>query len=472
MALKFYNSLTHKVDAFVPLKPGLAKLYTCGPTVYNFAHIGNYRAYIFEDLLRRTLKYSGLRVVQVMNLTDVDDKTIRGSQQSGLPLSDFTRQYKDAFFKDLERLRIEPAEHYPAATEHIPEMIALIARLMEQGIGYQAEDGSVYFAISRFAGYGQLVNLHPEEMQTASRIKNDEYAKESVADFALWKAYDQDDGDVWWDSPWGRGRPGWHIECSAMSMKYLGRTFDIHTGGIDNMFPHHEDEIAQSEAANGCKFVNYWLHCAHLIVDGEKMAKSLGNFYTLQDILERDISAREVRWVLLGTHYRQKLNFSFQACRDARATLQRLDDFVVRVREAESRNGERNENVGKHIEECENEFRTALEDDLNISAALAAVFGLVRNVNRELDRKAVGKQEALAVLDTLRQVDQVLAVIDVDKEERIPAAIQELAAARQQARKDRDFAQADALRDKLRDQGWVVEDSPSGPRLKRYGVKF
>jgi cysteinyl-tRNA synthetase len=468
MALRFHNSLTRRIDEFVPLTPGEARLYTCGPTVYNYAHIGNFRAYVFEDLLRRTLAYCGFRVRQVMNLTDVDDKTIRDSRRAGLPLGEFTRKYKDAFFEDIEELRIEPAEFYPAATDHIPEMIALIRTLMDKGIAYQAEDGSVYFSIARFPRYGQLSRIRPEDTQhSVSRVSHDEYAKESVADFALWKAHDPGDGDVAWDSPWGRGRPGWHIECSAMSMKYLGPQFDIHTGGVDNMFPHHEDEIAQSEAANGCRFVNYWLHCAHLMVDGGKMSKSAGNFHTLRDIIDRGFTGREVRYVLLGAHYRQSLNFSFRACEDARASLQRLDDFVQRVREVE-RSGDRGgDEVEAFLDQAGAGFRQGLEDDLNISAALAALFNLVREVNRVLDRDGLGGAAATAVLDRFRRFDRVLAVLDVDREEAVPAPVLAMAEERQAARKARDFQRADVLRDALRDQGWVVEDTPSGPRVKR-----
>lgn len=466
MSLHFYNSLHRRVEAFTPITPGQVALYTCGPTVYDFAHVGNFRAYMFEDLLRRSLTYAGYAVTQVMNLTDVDDKTIKGSQRAGLPLAEFTRKYKDAFFEDLEALRIQPAEHYPAATEHIQEMIDLIRALMDKGIAYQAEDGSVYFAIARFPGYGQLVTIDPEAQRRSSRTQQDEYDKESVADFALWKAHSEADGEVSWESPWGRGRPGWHVECSAMSMKYLGKTFDIHTGGIDNMFPHHEDEIAQSEAANGCTFVNYWLHCAHLIVDGEKMSKSLGNFYTLRQILDQGYSGREVRWVLLGTHYRQALNFSFQACLDARASLQRIDDLVARLKGAGT--GTTATGLRESIQTRLDEFLAGLADDLNISAALAGLFGLVRDVNKGLDAGPVSPDDTEAVLDALRKMDQVLDVIHVDRAETVPANIVALAEERQQARKDRHFALADQLRDTLRDQGWVVEDTPTGPRIKRF----
>lgn len=467
MGLRFYNSLTKKVDEFKPLKTGKAGLYTCGPTVYNYAHIGNFRAYVFEDLLRRVLRYCGYDVTQVMNLTDVDDKTIRDSQKAGMALNDFTAIYKEAFFEDMEKLGIEPAEHYPAATDHVGQMIGIIKKLVDGGFAYVADDGSVYFSIARCANYGQLVNINPDEMRSSARVKNDEYAKESVADFALWKAYDEADGDVVWNSPWGKGRPGWHIECSAMSMKYLGKTFDIHTGGVDNMFPHHEDEIAQSEAANGCKFVNYWLHCAHLIVDGEKMSKSAGNFYTLREVLDKGFSGREVRWVLLTTHYRQQLNFSFQACHDARASLQRVNDFIARLKTADTAAAATTDHISELIVNSQKEFLAGVEDDLNISAALAGLFNLVRKGNRLFDEGRIGKPEAENILACLRTFDTVLGALDVDKEEDVPVEITTLAEDRQTARKMKDFARADDLRDELADRGWIVEDTPQGPRCKR-----
>ena len=467
MALTFYNSLTRKQETFRPLNSDEVTLYTCGPTVYDFAHIGNFRAYVFEDLLRRTLLFSGYSVRQVMNLTDVDDKTIRGSQRTGIPLAEYTQKYKDAFFADLETLRIQPAEHYPAATDHIDDMIALVKTLVDKGYAYVADDGAVYFSIAKYPNYGQLVNIDPAQLKPGERVSQDEYEKESVADFALWKAHSPDDGDICWDSPWGPGRPGWHIECSAMSMRYLGRTFDIHTGGIDNKFPHHEDEIAQSEAANGCTFVNYWLHCAHLIVDGQKMAKSLGNFYTLRDVLEKGYSGREVRWVLLGTHYRQQLNFSFQACADARAALQRTDDFVRSLKEAEHGSDSNNGEIPKIVAEAEQAFREGLEDDLNISATLAALFDLVRKSNKLLSAGTVGGADAARILEQLRAFDTVLGVLDIDREEDVPEDIRQKVEERQKARKNRDFARADSIRDSLKAEGWVVEDTPSGPRIKR-----
>ena len=467
MALRFHNSLTRSTEEFQPIVPGKVGLYTCGPTVYNFAHIGNFRAYMFEDLLKRTLKFCGLQVKHVMNFTDVDDKTIRSSIQQGLKLNDFTRIYKDGFLADIKELRIEPADVYPEATAHIGEMIKMIKTLVEKGHAYQAEDKSVYFSIASFPGYGQLANLQPDQMRSSGRVKNDEYAKESVADFALWKAWDEADGDVFWESPWGRGRPGWHIECSAMAGKHLGRHFDIHCGGVDNLFPHHEDEIAQSECANGCKYVNVWLHCAHLVVDGQKMSKSVGNFYTIRDVLHKGYSGRVARWVLLGAHYRQSLNFSFQACEDAWATLRRLDDFLVRVKETASAPDAGIDAAAARCQEALAAFQAGLEDDLNASAASAALFDLVRDVNRMIDHGQFAGAAARQVLDTLRRMDTVFAVLDVDREEEAPAEVLKLVEERQAARKAKDFARSDAIRDQLKALGWVIEDTPKGVRVKR-----
>lgn len=466
MAIRFHNSLSRRTEVFDPIEDGRVGLYTCGPTVYNFAHIGNFRAYVFEDLLRRTLRYAGYQVKQVMNLTDVDDKTIRDSRAAGVPLQEFTETYKKAFFKDLDALRIERAEVYPAATDHIPEMIELIRTLVDKGFAYQTDDGCVYFSIRKFPGYGKLGRIQPDQMRPGVRINQDEYAKESAADFALWKAWDEEDGDVAWDSPWGKGRPGWHIECSAMSMKYLGPSFDIHTGGVDNMFPHHDDEIAQSEAANGKPFVRYWLHCAHLVVDGKKMSKSAGNFHTLRDILERGYSGREVRWVLLGGHYRQALNFTLRECDDARATLDRVDELVRRLKEAAG-DIQPADPRPEFLRDAEQQFRAGLEDDLNISAALAALFDAVRDLNRRLDAGQLTEADAAAALDLLRGFDAVLGCLDVDRAEEVPEEVLQQVQERQQARKDKDFARADRIRDELAAAGWTVEDTPTGPHVKR-----
>ncbi len=466
--LTFFNTMSRRNEPFVPLVAGKAGLYTCGPTVYNFAHIGNFRAYMFEDLLCRVLRYFDFDVTQIMNLTDVDDKTIRDSQKAALPLKEFTAKYIKAFFEDLKTLNIVPAAQYPAATEHIPEMIALVQALIDRGYAYQAEDKSIYFSIDKFPEYGKLAHIDRENQRAGVRVKTDEYAKDSVADFALWKAWDVGDGDVKWDSPWGPGRPGWHVECSAMSMKYLGKTFDLHTGGIDNMFPHHEDEIAQSEAANGCTYVRYWLHCAHLMVNGEKMSKSLGNFFTLRDLLSKGYTGRELRWVLLGAHYRKKLNFTFDALEAGRETLRKFDDFFRRLHAAESTQPAKPEETRQLAQDAEAGFRAALADDLNVSEALAVLFGLQRDTNKLLEAGSLDAAAAAPLLEQFRQFDRVFGCLEVDagKSEAVPAEVIALAEARQAARKAKDFAKADACRDQLKAAGYVVEDTPGGFRVK------
>ena len=469
MEITFFNTLSRAPEVFKPLVPGCVKMYTCGPTVYNFAHIGNFRAYMFEDILRRTLEYFGFTVTQVMNLTDVDDKTIRDSKAAGLPLREFTAKYKEAFFEDIKTLRIESAEVYPAATDHIQEMIALIQTLMDKGYAYQASDKCIYFSIAKCESYGKLAHIDRENQRDGVRISNDEYAKDAVGDFALWKAWDEDDGDVYWDSPWGRGRPGWHIECSAMSMKYLGEQFDIHTGGVDNMFPHHEDEIAQSECATGKIWVNYWLHCEHLMVDGTKMSKSLGNFYTLRDLQDKNWQGREIRWVLAGAHYRKKLNFTFEALEQARETLGKFDQFFNRMRGIDAA-GDGSE-VKDLLANAKARFASALADDLNIAPALAALFDLMRGTNRLADSGELSKAGAAAVLAEFRSFDRVIDCFDVDAvplEPEFPAEVTALAEARAAARKQRDFAESDRLRDEIAKLGFIIEDAPGGVwRLKK-----
>ncbi|MBR4076095.1 MAG: cysteine--tRNA ligase, partial [Lentisphaeria bacterium] len=397
--------------------------------------------------------------------------------KEGLPLREFTARYKQAFFEDIKLLKIEPAEVYPAATDHIPEMIALIQTLMDKGIAYQSGDGSIYFSIAKFPAYGQLAKIDMTQQRIGERINSDEYAKDSVADFALWKAWDEKDGDVKWDSPWGPGRPGWHIECSAMSQKYLGKTFDIHTGGIDNMFPHHEDEIAQSEAANGCKFVNYWLHCEHLTVNRQKMSKSLGNFYTMRDLLEKGWSGAEIRWVLIGTHYRSKLNFDIASLDQSRSALKKFADLFHRldsVAEGEGGLAEAQERAAQ----AKAKFGAAFGEDLNVAEALAELFKFTKDVKSALAKNLYQKKAAAVILDQYRDFDRILAALDVDaalaqKQEQqaeqsdVPADVLALVQKRVEAKKAKDFATADAIRDELKAQGWLIEDSPAGPRVTK-----
>ena len=449
--MQVFNSLTRRNEELKPLEANEIRLYTCGPTVYNYAHIGNFRAYAFEDVLRRVVQFNGMKIRQVMNLTDVDDKTIRGANAAGVKLTDYTKTYKDAFFADLKKLNIQSAEVYPAATDHIPEMIALVGKLVEKGVAYKSEDGSVYFNVHKFPGYGKLAHIDFDHQQTGARCAADEYDKENVGDFALWKAWEESDGPVGWDSPWGKGRPGWHIECSAMSMKYLGETFDLHTGGIDNLFPHHENEIAQAEAATGKPFVKTWMHCAHLRVNGEKMSKSAGNFFTLRDLIEKGYTGREIRYVLINAHYRQGLNFAFSALDDARKSLARIDACVEKATA-----GEAPEWAKARLDE----FAAAVNDDLNMPKAFAALFELVRDTN---------SHGGGPVLDVFKRMDEVLGVIFFGKAEKtdVPAEVQALLDKRADARKAKDWALSDKLRDEIAAMGWLVKDSREGQSISK-----
>jgi cysteinyl-tRNA synthetase len=466
--LQFHNSLSRSKEAFRAIDGQPVGLYTCGPTVYNFAHIGNFRAYMFEDILRRTLRYAGYQVQQVMNLTDVDDKTIRGSLQAGVPLKTFTQPFIEAFFADLRTLGIEPAEHYPAATEHVPEMIALIQRLFDKGLAYASEDGSVYFKVSAFPAYGKLAHLDMSGLRAGARVAQDEYEKESVGDFALWKAWDANDGDVVWDSPWGRGRPGWHIECSAMAMKYLGETFDIHTGGIDNLFPHHENELAQTEGATGNPFVRVWMHCAHLRVNGEKMSKSLGNFFTLRDLLGKKYAGRELRYVLINGHYRQALNFTFDAVEAARASLARLDEFADRLAETAA-GAQAGSGLPAWAGTCQQQFDAALFDDLNVPEALAALFALVREGNSAMQNGALAPAAAASLQALLTDWDRVLGILAMGrtKDTVLPEEVARALASRQTARQNRNWPESDRLRDELARLGWEVRDGKDGQKVKK-----
>ncbi|MFM8365790.1 MAG: cysteine--tRNA ligase [Verrucomicrobiota bacterium] len=459
MPIRLFNTLTRRVEEFSPREPGVVRLYTCGPTVYNFAHIGNFRAYIFEDLLQRHLEYRGLRVDRVMNLTDVDDKTIRGCRAAGLPLAEFTAPFKTAFFEDLDTLRIKRAEHFPAATEevHIQRMIAMISTLVEKGHAYRAEDGSVYFRIRSFPDYGRLAHFNIEDLRDGVRVSNDEYEKENVGDFALWKAWDTADGDVGWESPWGRGRPGWHIECSAMATGLLGDELDIHCGGEDNIFPHHEAEIAQSECCTGKKFVRLWMHCRHLRVEGSKMAKSAGNFFTLRDLMEKGWTGREVRYALISVKYREPLNFTFEGLAAARNALQRLDEWTARLKETAG------DALAAEIPAGLEGFGEALDDDLNISAALAVVFETIRETNRQMNEGSLSAGTAKALLDWLQGVNSVLAL--EPEEEKIPAKVVGIVERRASARAAKDWKLSDALRDEILAMGWMVKDTKDGQKL-------
>jgi cysteinyl-tRNA synthetase len=460
--MKIYNTLTRRIETLEPQEPGHVRMYTCGPTVHDFAHIGNFRAYVWEDLLRRTLEMLGFRVTQVMNITDVEDKIIRKMIDSGKSLDEVTAPYIEAFFADLDTLNIERAEQYPRATEHIPEMIEIANKLQEKGLTYESQ-GSLYYRIEAFKTYGRLSHLDRREIRVGARVDSDEYEKEDARDFVLWKA--SRPGEPAWDSPFGRGRPGWHLECSAMSMKYLGETFDLHTGGVDNIFPHHENEIAQSEGATGKPFVRYWMHTAHLIIEGEKMSKSLGNFFTLRDLLDRGHSPRSIRFLLLSSHYRNPLNFTMNGLGQTAAEIERLDDLQARI-DREPAGPGNDADFDRGLAEAEGAFRDALADDLNISKALGAVFQLVRRANTALDRDELPEGSRVALRAALETIDSVLGVLDRPAE-MVDAEIQALIDRRTAARDARDFAEADRIRDDLAARGIVLEDTPQGVRWKR-----
>ena len=473
--LKIYNTETRKKEPLA-LAKGASELliYTCGPTVYDYAHIGNFRTYVFEDLLRRTIQYFGFPIKQVMNLTDVEDKTIKAAMEKGVPLADYTQIYKDAFFADLETLNIQFVEKYAHATEYIPEMIKMIETLMQKGIAYQGKDGGVYYSIKKFPSYGRLSHFKIEDLKegASEALSEDEYDKESACDFVLWKPYNpKRDGDVHWESPFGRGRPGWHIECSAMATSLLGPSIDIHVGGVDNIFPHHENEIAQSEGCTGKQFVRHWIHAEHLIVDGKKMSKSLGNFYTLRDLLEKGYTGPEIRYLLISTHYRTQLNFTLEGLEAARQALFRWSAFIERLHwrafidRLPPANG--SNRADEPIQKARAAFKEALADDLNISVALAALFELLKTANTLFDADKLSKEGANDLLKFLEEVDRVLGLLPFHiTSQEIPPDIEAALQKRQAARQSRDWAEADKQRDYIQSKGYLIEDSPTGSKIK------
>ena len=461
MTIHFFNTMSGEKEEFVPLVENQVGMYTCGPTVYNYAHIGNFRTYIFEDLLRRYLKFRGFKVTQVMNLTDVEDKIIRDSTAAGVDIYTFTKPYIEAFFEDLDTLGIERAEHYPKATDHVPEMVAIVEKLQEKSVTYES-DGSIYFRISQFPGYGKLSGIKLDNVRVCARIDSDEYEKEDARDFVLWKSNKGE--SAYWETSLGKGRPGWHIECSAMSMKYLGETFDIHTGGEDNIFPHHENEIAQSECATGKPFAKYWLHSRHLMVGGEKMAKSKGNFYTLRDLLDKGFDPMAIRYVLIKGHYRSPLNFTFDEIQGAASAIQRLKDFQIRLEEV---NNTESSGKGKDLlSETEKKFIERMDDDLDIPQALASIFDLVRGGNQLIEKNDLSKPEADAILGFMKKFNDVVGILKVG-DRILDEEIENLIAERQECRKNRDFARSDQIRDQLAEQGIILEDTAQGVRWKR-----
>ncbi len=451
MALNIFNSLSRTIEEFKPINDNLVSLYTCGPTVYNYPHIGNYRAYIFGDILKRFLIYREYKVKHIMNITDVDDKTIRDSQLASKTLKEFTEFYTDEFYKDRDMLNIVPADVYPKATDFIPEMVKIIETLVEKGFAYKAEDGSIYFDIKKDSEYGKLSHLKMSELKenAQGRLKNDEYDKDNAQDFALWKAYDQSDGDVFWETSLGKGRPGWHIECSAMSMGELGESFDLHTGGVDNIFPHHENEIAQSECATGKSFVKYWMHNEHLMVDGTKMAKSAGNFYTLRDLIEKDIEPLAFRLWIYTAHYRTKTNFTLDAVNASGTALKRLYDSFKGLSDIE---------IGVVDQGYKERLIEYMDDDLDTPKALALFWDLVHNPEIKNENKKA----------TMLDFDQIFGFGLANlKEEIIPEDILALVKERDLARLDKNFARSDELRKNIESLGYEVKDTDGGSKISK-----
>jgi cysteinyl-tRNA synthetase len=462
--LRLFNTLRQAVVPFAPERPPEVRMYVCGLTVYDRGHIGNFRSLVATDLVRRTLRYKGYRVIEVMNITDVDDRIIAKAAEAGRDLTSFTAEYIRAFEEDTKRLRMETPEHVPRATGHIPEMVALIERLSARGHTYTVE-GSVYFRIASFPEYGRLSRLDVAGIQAGARVDTDKYEKENARDFVLWKAKADEPAWAQWDAPFGRGRPGWHIECSAMSMKYLGETFDLHCGGEDLIFPHHENEIAQSECGTGRPFVRHWMHVKHLLIENETMSKSKGNFFTIPDLIERGHSPEAIRYLLVGSHYRKPLNFTFAGLDQAKASLERIRSLVQRLGEVE-REGPAGPAVAL-VAAARAEFDEALFDDLNTPEALAAVHGLVNGANSLLSEGALTREGAAAVRAELASMDDVFGVLLPVDEDRLSAAEQALFDERQEARRQRDFGRADAARTRLEELGVVLEDTPKGTRWRR-----
>jgi len=456
--IRFHNTLTRRTERFESFEPGHARIYTCGPTVYNYAHIGNFRTFVFEDVMCRTLRAFGYHVTQVMNLTDIDDRTIAASNAEGISLREFTDRYAQAFFEDLATLGVEHAEHYPRATDYVPQMVALVQRLMERGHTY-VQDGSTYFRIASLPGYGKLSGTDLAQVKAGARVDADDYDKEDARDFVLWKA--RKEGEPFWDTPLGEGRPGWHLECSAMAMDLLGASIDIHAGAVDLIFPHHENEIAQSEGATGKPFVRTWLHAEHLVVEGQKMSKRLGNFYTLRDLVEQGYSPLAIRYLLVSVPYRQKLNFTFDGLRGAEAVVERIANTLRRLAHTPAASGE-GSLAAVAIEAFHADFDDSLADDLNTARALAAFHTLLTRVNQALDADGISTAIRSGLDGALARVSAVLGILPPPEGGGEDAEIDALVAERNAARASRDFARADAIRAELTARGIVLEDTPHG----------
>ncbi|NIR43888.1 MAG: cysteine--tRNA ligase [Gemmatimonadetes bacterium] len=476
MPLRLYNTLTRQVEAFEPLEDGRVTMYTCGPTVYDRAHIGNFRTFLAEDILRRFLRWKGYEVVQVRNLTDVDDRTIHAAVQRGVSLRELTAPFIDAFFEDHDRLGLQRAEYYPRATDYVDRMIDMVEKLVDGGFAYEA-DGSVYYDISRFPDYGRLAGLENIEVREGERETGDaEYAREDARDFVLWKGGERpEEGDVAvWDSPWGPGRPGWHLECSVMATAHLGQPFDIHSGGVDLIFPHHTNEIAQAEGAQGKPFARHWIHVKHMMLDGRKMSKSENHYFTVGDLLEKGSRPSAIRRLLASGHYRTEINFTLPGLEDATRSLERLLEFRRRLRDGREPEGQALDRLPQLAERALSEWEAALDDDLNLAAAWGALFTLVREANAALDEAdgPVRATDADAVLDALASMDRVFGVLELADQETTEVSddlrrwIEQQLADRAEARQQKDFSRADAIREALAEAGVEVEDTPAGPRWR------
>jgi len=463
MVLRLYNTLTAEKEEFFPLKDNFAGIYSCGPTVYGFAHIGNLRAYVFADVLRRYLEFKGYTARQVMNITDLDDKTIKASREQGVSLREYTDKYIRFFFEDIDLLRIRRADVYPRVTEHIKEMADMVRILLDKGYAYR-KNGSIYFKVGEFSDYGKLARVDLSHIKPGATVEADEYEKEDVRDFALWK--EKREGEPFWVTDIGEGRPGWHIECSAMSIKYLGTTIDIHTGGIDNIFPHHQNEIAQSEAATGQRFVRYWMHCEHLLVDNKKMSKSLGNIITLRDVMNSGYDPLALRYLFVSSHYRSKLNFTWESIQYAVNTLDRLNQFVERLRDYRSESGE-DEEITSLIRGTGERFESEMDNDLNTPGAFAAIFELVGKINLALENASLSTEAAKAAYELMLRFDTVLGLLTLKEKGELSGEIEALIEEREKARKRKDFKLADEIRKKLGEMGIVLEDTKTGVRWRK-----
>ena len=461
MELRFYNSYTRKKEVFKPIKDGNVGLYTCGPTVYDYAHIGNFRTFMFEDLLKRWLVHLGYNVNHIMNITDLDDKTIKKANVEGVELRKITNQYTSYFMDDLKWLKIIPADEFPRATDYIDKMIDMIQILLDKNFAYKMNDGSIYFDISSFQQYGHLTKINLKHQKQTERVNDDEYDKDSPQDFALWKGWKEEDGDISWNSPWGIGRPGWHIECSVMSIDALGDHFDIHCGGVDNMFPHHENEIAQSVCSTGKGFVNYWLHSEFLLVDGGKMSKSLGNYYTIKDLIKKGFTPESIRYQLLSGHYRTKISFSINKKHESDKIIDRVSEFHALL----NKNNQKI-SLDNSLPDIYFEFSEAMNDDLNTPRALAIFFEWMKSESKKIKDNLLSADEISAAWNFLKIFNSIFDFVKVDPLI-IPNKIKDMLSNRKKARQDKDWILSDKIRDSLKNEGWIVEDTPDGQKLKK-----